>query len=220
LKKLNNKIITIDGPSASGKGLLSRSLAKKMSYRLLDSGLLYRAYSYCLVRYKDHNKALKNFSLLIFDDSNASIKVYESDADITARLRSEEIALLASEFSQERETRDNLIKIQRSFINDVGLIADGRDMGTIVFPEAGIKFFLTANSEVRAKRRYLELQKVNQEVNMRDLIEDIENRDKADTSRLLSPLIPAKDSIVIDSSFLSPQEVLSRVLQTLGNKGI
>ena len=123
------------------------------------------------------------------------------------------MAKIASKISMMPETRKNLISIQRSFKNDNGLIADGRDMGTVVFPEAAYKIFLTADPETRAKRRFLELQKKGQEVNMRDLIKDIEARDKADTERSLSPLIPAQDASIIDTSSLNPDQVLSRAIE-------
>ena len=123
------------------------------------------------------------------------------------------MAKIASKISMMPETRKNLISIQRSFKNDNGLIADGRDMGTVVFPEAAYKIFLTADPETRAKRRFLELQKKGQEVNMRDLIKDIEARDKADTERSLSPLIPASDASIIDTSNLNPDQVLSRAIE-------
>ena len=123
------------------------------------------------------------------------------------------MAKIASKISMMPETRKNLISIQRSFKNDNGLIADGRDMGTVVFPEAAYKIFLTADPETRAKRRFLELQKKGQEVNMRDLIKDIKARDKADTERSLSPLIPASDASIIDTSSLNPDQVLSRAIE-------
>ena len=123
------------------------------------------------------------------------------------------MAKIASKISKMPETRKNLISIQRSFKNDNGLVADGRDMGTVVFPEAAYKIFLIADSETRAKRRFLELQKKGQEVNMRDLIKDIEARDKADTERSLSPLIPASDASIIDTSSLNPDQVLSRAIE-------
>ena len=123
------------------------------------------------------------------------------------------MAKIASRISMMPETRKNLISIQRSFKNGNGLIADGRDMGTVVFPEAAYKIFLTADPETRAKRRFLELQKKGQEVNMRDLIKDIEARDKADTERSLSPLIPASDASIIDTSILNPDQVLSRAIE-------
>ena len=115
--------------------------------------------------------------------------------------------------SSLKETRDNLISFQRDLASDHGLVADGRDMGTVVFPDAGTKIFLVADAEVRAKRRFLELQNADQGVNMRDLIEDIRLRDEADKAREISPLIPADDSIEVNSSDLTPQEVLEIVLK-------
>ena len=115
--------------------------------------------------------------------------------------------------SSLKETRDNLISFQRDLASNNGLVADGRDMGTVVFPDAGTKIFLVADAEVRAKRRFLELQNADQGVNMRDLIEDIRLRDEADKAREISPLIPADDSIEVNSSDLTPQEVLEIVLK-------
>ena len=119
------------------------------------------------------------------------------------------MAKKASELSSLPTTRKNLLSIQRNFYKNKGLVADGRDMGTVVFPEAKLKIFLTASAEIRAERRYLELQNRGQEVNMLDLIEDIKQRDLKDSTRTLSPLIPAEDSVVIDSSDMSIEEVLS-----------
>ena len=125
----------------------------------------------------------------------------------------EKIAKSASQLSSLKETRDNLISFQRDLATDNGLVADGRDMGTVVFPDAGTKIFLVADAEVRAKRRFLELQNAGQGVNMRDLIEDIRLRDEADKAREISPLMPANDSIEVNSSDLTPQEVLEIVLK-------
>ena len=211
--KLDKKIITIDGPSASGKGVLSSSLANHLNFSLLDSGLLYRAYAYCYESSLDHESALKIFESINFVNASNKYSVNHDGNEITKELRSESMAKIASKISMMPETRKNLISIQRSFKNDNGLIADGRDMGTVVFPEAAHKIFLTADPETRAKRRYLELQKKGQEVNMRDLIKDIEARDKADTERSLSPLIPASDASIIDTSSLNPDQVLSRAIE-------
>ena len=136
-------------------------------------------------------------------------KIFYEDTDITSSIRSEEIAKAASKLSALSNTRKSLIDIQRNFMPSNNLVADGRDMGTVVFPKAELKIFLVASAEVRAKRRYLELQNRGQEVNMRDLITDIEARDMMDKSRTLSPLIPAEESIIIDSSTMSLDEVLS-----------
>jgi len=209
----NKKIITIDGPSASGKGLLARKLAKELDFILLDSGLLYRAYSYCFDKEKNHDSAMNFFSQLTIEGVASEMEVFEGNNNITQLLRHENVALSASKLSSLKETRENLIAFQRGLANDYGLIADGRDMGTVVFPDAATKIFLIADVEVRAERRFLELQNTGQGVNMRDLIEDIRLRDEADRAREISPLVPATDSVEVNSSNLTPQEVLNKVLQ-------
>ena len=209
----NKKIITIDGPSASGKGLLARKLAKELDFILLDSGLLYRAYSYCFDKEKNHDSAMNFFSQLTIEGVAGEMEVFEGKNNITQLLRHENVALSASKLSSLKETRENLIAFQRGLANDYGLIADGRDMGTVVFPDAATKIFLIADVEVRAERRFLELQNTGQGVNMRDLIEDIRLRDEADRAREISPLVPATDSVEVNSSNLTPQEVLNKVLE-------
>ena len=209
----NNNIITVDGPSASGKGSLAKALAKELNFLLLDSGLLYRAYSYCFDQGQNHSTAKSLFSNLRIDSIDHEMHVFENNKDITSILRHENIAKSASQLSSLKETRDNLISFQRDLASNNGLVADGRDMGTVVFPDAGTKIFLVADAEVRAKRRFLELQNAGQDVNMRDLIEDIRLRDEADKAREISPLMPADDSIEVNSSDLTPQEVLEIVLK-------
>ena len=209
----NNHIITVDGPSASGKGSLAKALAKELNFILLDSGLLYRAYSYCFEKSHNHSAAKSLFLNLRINSIEHEMHVFEENRDITSILRHENVAKLASKLSGLKETRDNLISLQRDLASDHGLVADGRDMGTVVFPDAGTKIFLVADAEVRAKRRFLELQNAGQGVNMRDLIEDIRLRDEADRAREISPLVPAADSVEVNSSNLTPQEVLNKVLQ-------
>ena len=204
------KIITIDGPSASGKGSLSRNLAKYLDFNILDSGLLYRIYAFLFSISANHDEVKEMINEQIsFASDDDGIKVLKDTNDITLELRTETTAKTASQISALEITRNNLLDIQRDFYSDRGLVADGRDMGTVVFPEARLKIFLEASAKVRAKRRYLELQNRGQEVNMPDLIADIESRDLKDRTRTISPLIPAEDSIVIDSSNMSLDEVLS-----------
>ena len=204
------KIVTIDGPSASGKGSLSRNLAKYLDFNILDSGLLYRIYAFLFSISANHDEVKEMINEQIsFASDDDGIKVLKDTNDITLELRTETTAKTASQISALEITRNNLLDIQRNFYSDRGLVADGRDMGTVVFPEARLKIFLEASAEVRAKRRYLELQNRGQEVNMPDLIADIESRDLKDRTRTISPLIPAEDSIVIDSSNMSLDEVLS-----------
>ena len=207
--KSESKIITIDGPSASGKGALTKALAQFLNYKILDSGLLYRAYAYFYEMQSGADKIKENIKNLDIEIINNELMVIFDERDLTNDLRSEKTAKLASELSALKETRSNLLGIQRALNDELGLVADGRDMGTVVFPDAGNKFFLTASAEIRAKRRFLELQNRGQEVNMRDLIDDIEQRDLADQSRELSPLLPAADATVIDTSKMSLEEVFS-----------
>ena len=206
--KLN--VVTIDGPSASGKGSLARNLAEYLDFSILDSGLLYRVYAY----FHNLNLDIAKIPLLIQKDisfkfNHKDVIVLNDQEDITSELRSEKMAKKASELSSLPTTRENLLALQRNFYQNKGLVADGRDMGTVVFPEAKLKIFLTASAEIRAERRYLELQNRGQEVNMLALIEDIKQRDLKDSTRTLSPLIPVEDSVVIDSSDMSIEEVLS-----------
>ena len=207
---MKDNIITIDGPSASGKGSLARNIAAYLDFDILDSGLLYRVYAYLYDRGLEHSKIVSHINKDIFfkTDLNGLI-IQDGKKDITGDLRTERTAKAASKISSLKETRSNLLELQRGFYSSKGLVADGRDMGTVVFPNAKLKIFLIASPEVRAKRRYLELQNRGQEVNMLALIDDIKQRDLKDQTRVLSPLIPAKDSEVIDSSDMSLDEVLS-----------
>ena len=205
----NRMVITIDGPSAAGKGSLARNLALHLDFAILDSGALYRAYAYFYNQSFSDIRILQAINELIFIPTKDDTNIFYKDNEITAAIRNEEIAKTASKLSALSETRELLIDIQRNFMMGKNIIADGRDMGSVVFPDAELKIFLDASAKVRAERRYLELQNRGQEVNMRDLIADIEQRDLKDKTRTLSPLIPADDSIIIDSSVMSLEEVLS-----------
>ena len=207
---MKDNIITIDGPSASGKGSLARNIAAHLNFDILDSGLLYRVYAYLYDCGLEHSKIVSHIKKDIFFKTDLNgLTIQDGKEDITGDLRSEKTAKAASKISSLKETRSNLLELQRGFYSPKGLVADGRDMGTVVFPNAKLKIFLIASPEVRAKRRYLELQNRGQEVNMLALIDDIKQRDLKDQTRVLSPLIPAEDSVVIDSSDMSLDEVLS-----------
>ena len=207
---MKDNIVTIDGPSASGKGTLARNIAKYLGFEILDSGLLYRVYAYLYNFGIEHAQITKTINQdITFKSDDSGIVVLKEKNNITDELRKESTAKAASKISALLETRENLMLLQRGFYSPKGLVADGRDMGTVVFPNAKLKIFLNASPEIRAKRRQLELQNRGQEVNMLALIEDIKQRDLKDKTRKLSPLIPAEDSIVIDSSEMTPEEVLS-----------
>ena len=208
MKKIN--VITIDGPSASGKGALSRRVAKHFNLNILDSGVLYRLFAYFFnlnINHQEISDIIKH--KIDFKLEEDSLRILNQDIDITSDLRTEDIAKIASELSSKEEVRNLLFNIQRDFYDTRGLVADGRDMGTVVFKDAKLKIILTASPEIRAKRRYLELQNLGQEVNMPALIADIKLRDLKDSSRELSPLLAADDAITIDSSKMSLEEVFS-----------
>ena len=208
MQKIN--VITIDGPSASGKGALSKAIAKSFQFKLLDSGALYRLYAYLSnMSFTPNDIADQIRENVNFDLGNKDLFVKYLDNDVTNDLRSEIIAKTASDLSSRKEVRTSLYNIQRNFYDGSGLVADGRDMGTVVFKDAKLKVFLTASTDERAKRRYLELQNRGQEVNMRELIDDIKKRDFKDSSRELSPLFQAEEAHIIDSSNLSLEEVFS-----------
>ena len=203
-------VITIDGPSASGKGALALRIANIFGFKILDSGALYRLYAYFSKMNYSPDEIINQIKMkVIFNNNKDGLSIIYKEDDISSELRSEAIAKLASEYSAKKEVRDTLFNIQRNFYDGDILVADGRDMGTVVFKDAKLKIFLTASPEERAKRRYLELQNRGQEVNMPALIADIKKRDFKDSSREISPLIPAEDSIMIDSSEMSLDEVFS-----------
>ena len=208
MKKIN--VVTIDGPSASGKGELAKGIANHFNFKLLDSGILYRLFAYFFnLNLSNQEIAAKINNDISFKLKEDNFKILNQSDDITNYLRSEDIAKVASMLSSQKEVRESLFQIQRNFYDKNGLVADGRDMGTVVFKDAKLKIFLTASPEVRAKRRYLELQNRGQEVNMPALIADIEERDLKDSSRELSPLLPADEAHIIDSSDMSLEEVFS-----------
>ena len=206
MKKIN--VITIDGPSASGKGSLAKNIANKFNLDILDSGALYRLYAYFTKLKLDRGEIQKKIIEEVkFELKNMSVEIVYKSKNISNEIRTEDIAKLASKLSSKVEVRESLYDIQRNFYSSKGLVADGRDMGTVVFKDAKLKIFLTASARERAKRRYLELQNLGQEVNMPDLIVDIEKRDFKDSSRDISPLFPADDAHIIDSSSMSSEEV-------------
>ena len=208
MKKIN--VITIDGPSASGKGALAIGIANSLGFKILDSGVLYRLYAYLSNMINSSDEIATEIQNHVrFKKSKEKLSVIYKNKDVTNELRSEIIAKSASEYSSKKEVRDALFNIQRNFYDGNGLVADGRDMGTVVFKDAKLKIFLTASPKERAKRRYIELQNLGQEVNMPALIADIEKRDIKDSSRELSPLLPAEDAYIIDSSDMTLDEVFS-----------
>jgi cytidylate kinase len=213
------KIITVDGPSGSGKGTVSRLLAEKLSFRYLDSGALYRVLSIAAMRRKVDVSNKAELSLIathmdvIFKTSaQGDFQILLEGENVTSDLRTEDTGALASEIAAYTEVRTALLKRQRLFAQGDGLVADGRDMGTVVFPAADLKIYLTASIEERAKRRHKELIEKGEDVSLRALAEQVAARDERDMKREVSPLVAAEDAIELDTSDMSAKQVLETVL--------
>jgi len=217
-------VITIDGPSGAGKGTIAQMLALDLKWNILDSGALYRTLAYLMLQHKielnnflENRELIKEKFIVQFDPGAVGepVKVIFNDKDITNKVRTEEIAKKTSDLAADPMIRDFIKPCQREFMKSPGLVADGRDMGTVIFKDAKHKVFLTASAEERAKRRKVQLKRQGSEVNMRVLLKHLEERDKKDIEREHSPLRPANDSIIIDTSDLDPLRVVKRIKDTL-----
>jgi len=220
-------VITVDGPSGAGKGTISHMLADTLGWHLLDSGALYRVTGRaCLidgVSWDDEQAVTDVARHLDVEFSTApcgEILVAYKGVDVSRAIRTEEGGRGASTVAAIPAVREALLQRQREFRQPPGLVADGRDMGTVVFPNAPLKFFLTASTAERAERRYKQLIAKGENVSLPRLLEDIEERDARDSSREVSPLVPAEDAIVIDSTATPIAEVFGLVMQKVNEKGL
>jgi cytidylate kinase len=214
-------LITIDGPAGAGKTTVSRSLAKRLGYRYIDTGALYRAVAF-EAKSKglshDDDVGLENLCMsmdLKFIFAEQGSRLFSNNKDITDQIRSPEISMLASDVSARSVVRRYLLDLQRDIGAWKGVVFEGRDMGTVVFPDADIKFFLDASPRTRALRRYKELSS-NTSLTIEQIEQDINQRDKNDSTRSLAPLKPAEDAIIVDSTDLSADEVVELMLSHIG----
>ena len=216
--------IAIDGPAGAGKSTIARRVAKELSFIYVDTGAMYRAMALYLLRRevnKDDTAQIGN----ICQDAEISIEyqngeqiVLLNDENVNSYLRTEEVGNMASVSSAVPRVREKLLSLQRKLARDMSVVMDGRDIGTTILPDADVKIYLTASSLTRAKRRYLELQEKGTVCNLDEIQKDIEERDQRDMNREISPLRQAEDAVLVDSSDLTIQQVVDRILQIFRSK--
>jgi cytidylate kinase len=220
-------VITIDGPSGSGKGTISREIATGLGWHLLDSGALYRLVALAggqagLAPDDVPGHAALAASMAVRfgarEDGSEQVLLGPEARDVTALIRSEAAGMGASRVAAWPEVRSALMRRQRAFVQPPGLVADGRDMGTVVFPEAVLKIFLTASAEERARRRFLQLRSSDPSVTLEGLAKEIAARDQRDMTRTVAPLVPASDAVLLDTTALGIPEVVERVRSEISRR--
>lgn len=220
-KALGIPVITIDGPTASGKGTLARLVAQQLGWSALDSGALYRLTALSCLRQgiAETDEAGVAHMAVSLNARFPDGAVYLNGQDVSAEIREEAVGAFASRIAALASLRQALLERQRAFHQAPGLVADGRDMGTVVFPDAPLKIFLVADVAARAKRRCNQLKAKGFSANLANLMQDMQARDERDRSRSLAPLAPASDAIIIDSSNLTIKETVKAVLDHWSKKG-
>ncbi|VXC40844.1 cytidylate kinase [Pseudomonas sp. 8AS] len=221
-------VITIDGPSGSGKGTVAGLLARQLGWNLLDSGALYRLLAFAARNHGidlTNEEALKTLAAhldvqFIAASGGHGQRIILEGEEVTDDIRNEQVGAGASQVAALPAVRDALLQRQRAFREAPGLVADGRDMGTVVFPEAPLKIFLTASAEERARRRYLQLKGKVEGVSLPSLLDEIRARDERDMQRAVAPLKPAADAIQLDSTELTIEQVLERILSEVANRDL
>lgn len=219
-----SNLITVDGPSGSGKGTVCHILAKKLQWHLLDSGALYRILAYAALQQNialTDSQALADLALTLdvtFVSNGSGVDTLLGGENVGDKLRTEVVGQAASEVASIELVRSALLARQKAFLQKPGLIADGRDMGTVVFPDAKVKVFLDASAEERAQRRFNQLQDKGFNVSIAQILSEIKERDHRDRNRVIAPLRPADDAFVIDSTTLTINEVVEQILTLVSLK--
>ena len=214
--------ITIDGPAGVGKGTVAKSLAKKLEFDYLDTGAMYRAVALAAINSNVDLKnnvqienLIKSISIEIKSFNSENFKIHLNSTDITNQIRTEQVSSVSSEIATNKPVREFLVNLQRKIGLNNDLVVEGRDMGTYVFPNAKFKFYLDADPKERAKRRYLQLLENNPKINFEKVLKDVLERDKTDMEREESPLHPAPNAVIIDTTNLTVSEVVGLILERI-----
>jgi cytidylate kinase len=221
--KKNGLVIAIDGPSGAGKSTTARRLAQELGYVYIDTGAMYRAVGWKAKRQKidpaDEPKlsALAERTIVTIKMDNNDPRFYVDGIDVTGEIRTPEMGLMASAVSKSPAVRSRLLELQRELGRDGGVVMDGRDIGTVIFPDADVKFYLDASAEERGRRRYRELVEKGMDVDLERITREIRERDEQDSTRALAPLRPAEDALRIDSTSMTADEVLTQMVSRAAN---
>lgn len=219
-------IIAVDGPSAAGKSCLSKEISDRLNIVYIDTGAMYRAVALYFIQnsinMEDENEvqnALYNITIK-FKRIDNKLRVFLNDMDISDEIRTEQIAMMASKVSAVPAVRYDMVDRQRKLADDSSVILDGRDIGSVVFPNADLKLYLTASEEERAKRRLLDLEQKGVDTNFEEVLEDIKKRDYNDINKPISPLVKTEDAVLIDTTEMTKEEVIDKVISLLKERDV
>ena len=223
---MNKYIIAVDGPSAAGKSYLSKEISEKLNIIYIDTGAMYRAVALYFIKNningeneQEVQRALDNIEIK-FSRINTNLHIFLNGEDISDEIRTEEIGMMASKVSAIKKVRYDMVERQRKLAENDSVILDGRDIGSVVFPNADLKIYLTADAEERAKRRLLDLKAKNIECTYQEVLEEIKKRDYNDINKPISPLIQTEDAVLIDTTNMTREDVIDKVIRLLKERNV